>query len=90
MERMETRVNQPDTDATPVMSTRQWAISIFITCIPVVGLVMLFLWSFKTGGVNGNKRNWARGMLIIIALGSVATILYYAVLALGGFGVQQF
>lgn len=74
-------VNQPDTDATPVMSTRQWAISIFRTCIPVLGLVLLFIWSFK--------KNWARGMLII-ALGSVATILFYAVLALSGFAVQQF
>lgn len=90
MESNKMNITQPETGQTPVLSPVQWAVNIFISCIPVLGLGMLFLWGFKATGVNETKKNWARGMLIVIALGVAAVILFYAILAIAGFAVQQF
>jgi hypothetical protein len=38
----------------PVMSVKDWAITIFITSIPFVGIIMLFVWAFSSGN-NPNK-----------------------------------
>lgn len=56
----------------PVMSMKDWVVTMIITCIPLVGFVMLFVWGFSDSA-NPNKKNWARAALIITA---VLTVLY--------------
>jgi uncharacterized membrane protein YdbT with pleckstrin-like domain len=66
----------------PVMSIKDWMITILITAIPIVGFIMLFVWGFGGGSVNPNKQNWAKATLlwfvIIIALYLIVFMLYGA------------
>ena len=49
-------LNQP-------MTVGDWFITILITAIPLVGLIMLFVWAFG-GNTNVNKANWAKATLL--------------------------
>jgi hypothetical protein len=46
-----------------VVKTGDWMLTYLITAIPIVGLVMLFVWAFGSG-TNINKANWAKASLI--------------------------
>lgn len=48
---------------TSVMKVSDWFITIFITAIPLVGLIMLFVWGFSSS-TNQAKANWAKAMLL--------------------------
>lgn len=50
-----------------VLSVKDWAITIFITGLPLIGLIMLFVWAFDDS-TNINKKNWAKGNLLIMLL----------------------
>ncbi|MEZ4724938.1 MAG: hypothetical protein R2863_09820 [Candidatus Kapaibacterium sp.] len=60
---------------TSVMSVKDWVITLLITAIPLVGFIMLFIWGFGSD-TNANKRNWAKGTLILLA---IVTVLYFIV-----------
>jgi hypothetical protein len=36
-------------------------------CIPIINIILLFVWGFGSG-VNLNKKNYARAVLIILAI----------------------
>lgn len=55
-----------------------WFITILITAIPLVGIIMLFVWAFG-GNTNMNKANWAKAMLLWFAIGIVLSIFFFAV-----------
>ena len=55
-----------------------WVLTIFLTCIPCVGLILLFVWAFGSG-TNRSKSNWAKAQLIWVAIGIIVTIILYAV-----------
>ncbi len=57
-----------------VMKLGEWVVTILITMIPLVNLVMLFVWSFSKGE-NPNKRNWARANLIWMGVSIIIAIL---------------
>lgn len=48
----------------PVMSLGDWALTLLITFLPLIGFVMLIYWSVGSS-VNPNKQNWAKAMLIL-------------------------
>ncbi len=52
------------------LSVGDWVITILITAIPIVGLIMLFVWAFSSDS-NINKANWAKATLIWYAIGIV-------------------
>lgn len=60
-----------------VVSLGDWMISTLLVCIPIVGLVMLFVWGFG-GSTNPSKRNWARASLVWMAIGIVFSFLFGA------------
>ncbi len=51
-----------------------------LLCLPVANLVLLFVWAFG-GGVNLNKKNYARAALIMLAAVLVLWIVLGSVLA---------
>lgn len=50
-----------------VVSVKDWLITLLILAIPIVGIVMLFVWGFGNG-TNANKRNFAKASLIWAAI----------------------
>lgn len=48
----------------PVMSLGDWIITFIVLAIPIVGLVMLFVWGFSST-TNPNKANFCKAYLII-------------------------
>lgn len=63
-----------------VMSVKDWIIALIISYIPVVGLIMLFIWAFSNSGINKNKKNWAKAFLIIQIASIILVILFYVFL----------
>lgn len=64
----------------PVLSAKDWVITILIVAIPLVGLVFLFIWAFSDTE-NPNRSNWAKAQLIMMLIGiGITTILFFAVM----------
>jgi quinol-cytochrome oxidoreductase complex cytochrome b subunit len=59
----------------PVLSVKDWVIIFIIGAIPIVNLVMLFVWGFG-GNANPNKKNYAKAALIIAAIFIVIYIVF--------------
>ena len=59
-----------------------WMITILITAIPIVNIIMLFVWGFSSS-THPSKANWAKAALIWFAIMIVFYILIF-VLILGG------
>ncbi|MDO4540178.1 MAG: zinc ribbon domain-containing protein [Syntrophomonadaceae bacterium] len=70
----------------PIMSVGQFMITFLLLCIPILNLVLMFMWAFGSKpDLNPNKKNMARAMLlwfaIWIALSVLFTILFGETLA---------
>ncbi len=62
----------------PVMSTKDWVITFLIAGIPIVGIVMIFVWAFGDNA-NPNKANWAKATLVMVLLVIALYIIIFAV-----------
>ena len=65
----------------PIMKVGDWIIVFLITAIPIVNIIMLFVWGFGDGH-NPNKSNWAKASLIMMAI--VFVIYIFIALIVGG------
>lgn len=65
--------------AEEVSSVGDWVLTIFLTTIPCVGLIMLFVWAFG-GSAKKSKSNWAKAQLIWALIWAVLGILAYVFL----------
>lgn len=59
---------------TRVVRISEWFVTLLILSIPVIGVVMLFVWSFSDS-TNPNKKNWARAVLLWILVAFIAAFL---------------
>ena len=66
-------------DSSPI-SLGDWMITLLILCIPLVGIIMLFVWGFADG-THPSKRNFCRAYLIWMLIGIVIFVLF---LIMGG------
>lgn len=64
------------------ISILDWLITLIITAIPVIGFIMLFVWSFG-GGTHPNKSNWAKAMLIMFLIGISFYLFIFLVIGFG-------
>lgn len=76
-------------ETAPVMSMKDWVITLLITLIPMVGFIMLFVWGFSDSA-NPNKKNWARAALIMLVASTVLYMIIFglifgSMMATGGF-----
>ncbi len=55
------------TNTQPPVSVGQWLVTMLICMIPLVNLIMLFVWGFG-GGTHPSKANWAKASLIFAAI----------------------
>jgi cell division protein FtsW (lipid II flippase) len=65
------------------MSVKDWFLTMLITYIPLVGLVMLFVWAFDSN-TNLNKKNFAKASLLWMLVG-IALAIIIVVLFMGAF-----
>lgn len=66
------------------LTVGEWFIMMLVTAIPVVGIVMLFVWVFSEN-TNVNKANWAKASLLWLVIG-----IFIALAVLGFLGVAFF
>jgi hypothetical protein len=57
----------------------QWVLTLFLTAIPIVGIVMLFIWAFGSNS-SVSKSNWAKAALIWMLIGIVLSFLFMGIL----------
>lgn len=62
-----------------VVSIKEWVITMLIMCIPIVNLVMTFVWAFGSG-TKTSKANYFKATLIMLIIGIFIAILLYAIL----------
>ncbi len=70
----------PQVNNQPV-SMGDWVVTLLVAAIPLVGFIMYFVWAFS-GGTPESKKNWARAVLIWMAIGFIPFVL--AVIAIFG------
>lgn len=63
----------------PILSVGDWMINMLITAIPLVGIIMLFVWGFGDNE-NPTKANWAKANLIWYLIAFVFVIVIYAII----------
>ena len=54
------------------MSVGDWMVTYLLMCIPVIGIIMLFVWAFG-GDTQPSKKTWAQATLIWAV---IVTVLY--------------
>lgn len=61
-----------------ILNYKEWALTIFITGIPLVGIIMLLVWAFSEE-TNIHKKNWAKGnlLLMLIVLIIIAIFIFF-------------
>ncbi|MEW9702784.1 hypothetical protein [Paenibacillus sp. SI8] len=62
-----------------IISVKDWMLTILLLAIPVVNLVMLFVWAFG-GGTNPSKANYAKAALIWALIGIVIYVLFFVII----------
>ena len=70
----------------PVMSLGDWIITFIVLAIPLVNIVMLFVWGFSSS-TNPNKANFCKAYLIIMAIALVCFFLLGGMALLSGGGM---
>ncbi len=60
----------------PAVTVGDWLLTLLTTAIPIVGIIMLFVWAFS-GGNNVSKANWAKAALIWMLVGLVLGVLFW-------------
>ena len=71
-------VQQQQTQQQQPVSVSDWFLTLFLTAIPLVGLILLFVWAFGST-TNPSKANWAKATLLWAAIGIVIYIIIIAI-----------
>ena len=61
--------------ANPPLSVGQYLGMYLLMCVPILNIVLLFMWAFGSA-VNLNKKNYARAVLILFAVSVVIWIIF--------------
>ncbi len=64
-----------------VMSYKEWALTVFISTLPLIGFIMLLVWAFGDDA-NIHKKNWAKGSLLLALIGFI--IVFFFLFVFGG------
>jgi hypothetical protein len=80
---MESQHVSPNTPSSP-LSVKDWLITVILAAIPIVGLIMLFVWAFGSDTPQ-TKANWAKAVLLFYVIMIVLYIVFIIV-----FGAAMF
>ncbi len=73
-------INDSQGRPTAPVSVGEWVLTLLIMVIPLVNLIMLFVWAFG-GGTNPSKANWAKASLIWMVIGIVLAVVFWGAIA---------
>lgn len=76
MEKQDYVVAQPNAER-PI-SVGEWVLSLLITALPIINIIMLFVWGFGSN-TPVSKANWAKAMLIWTAIGIALVIVSFLI-----------
>jgi membrane protein YdbS with pleckstrin-like domain len=63
---------------TQEVSVGEWVVTLLISFLPLIGLIMLFVWAFGDGA-QPSKKNWAIATLIWYAIMIVLVIIFFVI-----------
>lgn len=76
-------------DYAPVVTMKEWIITMLLLCIPIANIVLPFVWAFGSD-VNPSKKNYFRVLLIFMAIGLFVSIVFStALVSLLASSIQQ-
>lgn len=81
-------VNEPDVHYDEHVSIGGWIGRWFVMCIPIVNIIMLFVWAFG-GSRKYSLKTWARARLLLALIVIIALLITVIVLAVSGVNVQE-
>lgn len=58
-----------------IMSPKEWALTIFLASLPIVGFILVLVWAFDTS-TDLQKKNWAKGSLLLMLIYFVLAMLF--------------
>lgn len=70
------------------VTTGGWFARILLSCVPIVGLIMLFVWAFGNT-LQPSLKTWARAQLIFILIPTAIFLFYVFVFGVFVAGVSQ-
>ncbi|WP_405156631.1 hypothetical protein [Paenibacillus sp. FSL K6-0108] len=79
------RVHKPGSQ--PV-SFGSWMLTLFLMMIPLVNIIMLFVWAF--GDSNPSKANYAKASLLWAAIGIVIYVLVFVMIIGTGISLSDY
>lgn len=65
-------------DSGDTVFLKEWIWTLIVTVIPVVNIVMAFVWAFG-GGTKPSKRNFFKAYLILAAAGLILSVVFSAI-----------
>lgn len=75
------RAMSHDDDSRP-LRTGEWFITLLVLALPVIGLIMHFVWAF--GGGNIGRRNFCRATLLWLVVGLGLAVLAFVLMLVFG------
>ncbi|MFO7997502.1 MAG: hypothetical protein R6U86_00815 [Bacteroidales bacterium] len=63
-----------------IVGIGDWILTLIIMIIPLVNIIMLFVWAFG-GGTNPSKANWAKASLILVLIGIILGVVMFGAIA---------
>lgn len=77
---VENELNFGSESQNDVLSVGNYLIMFLLMAVPIVNIIMLFVWAFG-GNVNINKKNCAMALLIMMAISIAVSVLLSGVFA---------
>ncbi|MBM4403790.1 MAG: hypothetical protein FJ042_05350 [Candidatus Cloacimonetes bacterium] len=74
------RIYETGREEAPVITLGEWIGIFFLLMLPIVNLVLLFIWAVDAQG-NPTRRNFARAYLIFIGIGILFAVLLMGMMA---------
>ena len=67
-------------DNKSVVSVGEWLVTMLIMIIPLVNLIMLFVWAFGSNTAE-SKANWAKAQLVWMVIGIILLVIFWGAIA---------
>ncbi|MFN0728039.1 hypothetical protein [Polaribacter gochangensis] len=67
--------NLSEQQSATTMSYKEWALTIFLASLPIVGFILVLIWAFDSN-TRINKKNWAKGTLLLMVIYFIIAMLF--------------